>query len=349
MLNRPSKHRLSDLADRFGLELHGDANTMVDGVGTLQSATASQVSFLANPVYRSQLPGTRAGAVILKAQDAGDFKGNYLLSDDPYLAYARLAKVFDVFSLEAPEIHPTAVIHPEARIGKDVSIGAHACVGARTEIGDACTLGPGTVIEADCRLGPACRLYANVSIGQKVRLGSRVIVHSGAVIGADGFGIAFAGDHWEKVPQLGGVVIGDDCEIGANTTIDRGAIDDTVLEEDVRVDNLVQIAHNVRIGAHTAIAAMAGIAGSATIGRYCMLAGRSGVQGHITIADRVTIAAYSVAYYSIDEPGTTWSGLIPAQALKDWQRNLSRLRRLDELARRLQAMEKKIGKLTNER
>jgi UDP-3-O-[3-hydroxymyristoyl] glucosamine N-acyltransferase len=159
-------------------------------------------------------------------------------------------------------------------------------------------------------------------------------------LGADGFGFAFAGTHWEKVPQLGGVVIGDDCEIGANTTIDRGAIEDTVLEEDVRVDNLVQIAHNVHIGAHTAIAAMAGIAGSARIGRYCMLAGRSGVMGHIEIADRVTVAAYSVAYNSIEEPGTTWSGLIPAQPLKEWQRNLSRLRTLDDLARRLKALDK---------
>ena len=348
MLTQPSKHRLSELAARFGLELRGDGDTLVDGVGTLQSASSSQISFLANPAYRKELPKTRAGAVIVKSEDAGHCPGNYLLADDPYLAYARMATLFDLFPAVQAGVHPTAVIDPTARVGKHAAIGPHVSVGPRSEIGDGCILGPGTRIEADCRLGPACHLFANVILGRKVRLGSRVIIHPGAVLGGDGFGIAFAGDHWEKVPQLGGVVIGDDCEIGANTTIDRGAIEDTVLEEDVRVDNLVQIAHNVRIGAHTAIAAMAGIAGSATIGRYCMLGGRSGVQGHIAIADRVTVAAYSVAYYSIEEPGTTWSGLMPAQPLTDWQRNLSRLRKLDGLARRLRALEKEMGKPRND-
>jgi UDP-3-O-[3-hydroxymyristoyl] glucosamine N-acyltransferase len=177
-----------------------------------------------------------------------------------------------------------------------------------------------------------------------VQLGQRVIIHPGAVLGADGFGVAFAGDHWEKVPQLGGVVIGDDCEIGANTTIDRGAIDDTVLEEDVRVDNLVQIAHNVRIGAHTAIAALSGIAGSAKIGRYCLLAARCGVNGHIEIADRVTLAGNSMAMGSITEAGTTWSGLIPAQPIKQWHRNVLRLHKLDELAKRVRTLERDQGK-----
>jgi UDP-3-O-[3-hydroxymyristoyl] glucosamine N-acyltransferase len=231
-----------------------------------------------------------------------------------------------------------------ARLGPAVAIGPHAVIGAHCEIGAGSSIGPGTVIEANCRLGSGCRLYANVSLGQRVRLGDRVIIHPGAVLGGDGFGIAFAGDHWEKVPQLGGVSVGDDCEIGANTTIDRGAIEDTVLEEDVKVDNLVQIAHNVHIGAHTAIAAMTGIAGSARIGRYCLLAGRSGVQGHLEIADRVTVAAYSAVFDSITEPGVTWSSLIPAQPLNTWQKNLSRLLKLDELARRLGALEKNQGK-----
>jgi UDP-3-O-[3-hydroxymyristoyl] glucosamine N-acyltransferase len=214
-------------------------------------------------------------------------------------------------------------------------------IGPRCEIGEACSIGPGCVIEADSRLGAGCRLYANVSIGQRVQLGQRVTIHPGAVLGADGFGIAFAADHWEKIPQLGGVVIGDDCEIGANTTIDRGAIEDTVLEEDVRVDNLVQIAHNVHIGAHTAIAALSGIAGSARIGRYCLLAARCGVNGHIEIADHVTLAGDSMAFASIKEAGTTWSGLIPAQPIKQWHRNVLRLHKLDELAKRVRALEGK--------
>ncbi len=340
----PSKHRLSDLAARFNLELHGDGQTLIDGVGTLRSATATQASFLANPGYRGDLPATRAGAVILKPEDAGACPTNYLLAPDPYLAYARMACLFASSVTAEPGIHPSAVIDPTARIGDLVSIGPYVVIGARCEIGDGCSIGSATVIEADSHLGPACRIHAHVFIGQKVRLGNRVIVHPGAVLGADGFGIAFAGDHWEKVPQLGGVQIGDDCEIGANTTIDRGAIEDTVLEEDVRIDNLVQIAHNVHVGAHTAIAGMAGIAGSARIGRYCLLAGQSGVSGHVEIADRVTLAAHSVAHHSIEEPGTTWTGLIPSQAISQWQRTLSHLRKLDQLARRLLALERLSGK-----
>jgi len=333
-------HSLSDLAARFDLKLHGDGKTLIDGVGTLRSATPSQASFLANPIYRSDLLTTRAGAVILKAEDAAVCPGNYLIATDPYLAYARLASLFSPFAAVEPGIHPSAVIDPTARIGAGVSIGPLVVIGARCEIGDGCTIDSATVIEADSRLGSSCRIHARVCIGQKVQLGNRVIVHSGAVIGADGFGIAFAGDHWEKVPQLGGVRIGDDCEIGANTTIDRGAIEDTVLEEDVRVDNLVQIAHNVHVGAHTAIAGMAGIAGSARIGRYCLLGGKSGVSGHVEIADRVTLAANSVAHHSIDQPGSTWTGLIPSQNITQWQRNLSHLRKLDHLVQRLRALER---------
>lgn len=346
MLTSPSQHSLSDLAARFELELHGDGRTLIDGVGTLRSATASQLSFLANPGYRKDLPATRAGAVILKPEDAGACPTNCLLTPDPYLGYARLASVFAGFPAASPGIHGSAVIDPAARIGDGVCVGPHVVIGARCEIGAGCSIGPGSVMEADSRLGVACRIHARVFIGRNVRLGDRVIIHPGAVLGADGFGLAFAGDHWEKVPQLGGVRIGDDCEIGANTSIDRGAIEDTVLEEDVRVDNLVQIAHNVYIGAHTAIAGMAGIAGSARIGRYCMLGGKSGVSGHVEIADNVTLAANSVAHHSITQAGSTWTGLIPAQDIKQWQRNLSRLRQLDQLARRLQSVEKRSGKST---
>jgi UDP-3-O-[3-hydroxymyristoyl] glucosamine N-acyltransferase len=203
------------------------------------------------------------------------------------------------------------------------------------------------VLEAGCELGAGCRLHANVSLGYGVRLGCRVIVHPGAVIGADGFGIAFAGDHWEKVPQLGSVTIGDDCEIGANTCIDRGAIEDTVLEEDVRLDNLCQIAHNVRIGAHTAMAGASGIAGSSTIGRYCLIGGAAGIAGHLEIADRTTITAKSAILRSITEPGQTWSGTIAAQPVRTWQKNLARLLRLDELARQVRQLETNPGESEN--
>ena len=344
MLTQTSKHCLSDLAVRFGLELHGDGRTLIDGVGTLRSATASQASFLANPGYRAELPATRAGVVILRAEDADACPTNCLIAPDPYLAYARLASLFAVPAAAEPGIHPSAVIDDDARIGEQVSIGPLAVVGARCIIGDGCSIGAGTIMEADSCLGSSCRIHPRVYIGPGVRLGSRVIVHPGAVLGADGFGLALAADHWEKVPQLGSVRIGDDCEIGANTTIDRGAIEDTVLEQDVRVDNQVQIAHNVHIGAHTAIAGMAGIAGSAKIGRHCLLGGKSGVSGHVEIADGVTLAANSVAHHSITQEGTTWTGLIPAQAIKQWQRNLSHLRKLDQVVRRLQALERCSGK-----
>lgn len=344
MLTQPSTHSLSDLAARFDLEFRGDGAVRVDGVGTLRSATASQLSFLANPAYQKDLLTTRAGVVILKPRDATACPVNCFLTEEPYLAFARMARIFETFQPVEPGVHLSATIDATARLGPGVAIGPRVVIGPRCEIGAGTSIGPGTVIEADCRLGTGCRLYANVSLGQRVRLGDRVIIHPGAVLGSDGFGIAFAGDHWEKVPQLGGVTIGDDCEIGANTAIDRGAIEDTVLEQDVKVDNLVQIAHNVHIGAHSAIAAMTGIAGSARIGRYCLLAGRSSILGHVEIADRVTVAGDSVAYCSIEEPGTTWSALIPAQPLNTWLRNLSRLRKLDDLARRLGALEKNQGK-----
>ena len=225
-------------------------------------------------------------------------------------------------------------------IGKDVSIGPHVSIGARSEIGDGCTIGPGTAIEAECRLGAGCLLYANVSLGFGVRLGQTRHCSSRRRDRCGWFRHRIRDGSLEKVPQLGSVVIGDDSEIGANTTIDRGAIDDTVLEEDVRVDNQVQIAHNCHVGAHTAIAGLAGLAGSARVGKYCLLAGGSGVAGHKEIADRVTIAAASIAFRSIDEPGTTWASFVPAQPIREWQRNLSQLRKLDELTRRIKDLEK---------
>ncbi len=340
MLNSQSTYSLSQLAERFSLELKGDPNHLVDGVGTLRGATRSQVSFLANPIYQTDLALSSAGVIVVKQDYRDSCPGHCLVADDPYLAYARIAQLFAPTTQQEVGIHPTAFLHPSVLLGKNVAIGPQAVIEADCEIGDATSIGPGCVIGRGSKLGTGCQLYANVTLYHRTQLGQRVIVHSGAVLGADGFGIAFAKDHWEKVPQLGRVVIGDDCEIGACTTIDRGAIGDTILEEDVRIDNLVQIAHNVYIGAHTAMAAKAGVAGSTRIGRYCLLGGGCGVQGHIEIADRVTIAARSTAYYSIMEAGSTWTSLIPAQPLTEWQRNLSRLRKLDQLARKVFKLER---------
>lgn len=330
-----SKHRLSELSSQFGLHLLGDGDLSIDGIGTLASAGPSQVTFLANPSYRKQLQTTRAGAVILKEEDSDSCPTNCLVAEDPYLAYARMACLFDDRPSADAGVHATALVADSARIGSAVSIGAQAVVGEDCVIGDGCTLGPGAVLEAGCKLGRGCRVSGNVVLGHGVQLGNRVLIHPGAVIGADGFGIAFAADHWEKVPQLGSVVVGDDCEIGANTCIDRGAVGDTVLEDDVRIDNLCQVGHNCRIGAHTAIAGTAGIAGSTTIGRYCLVGGGVGISGHLTIADRTTINGGSQVFQSIDEPGLTWSSHLPAMPIHDWTRNLARLRKLDDLARKV--------------
>ena len=339
-----SKYSLSDLSERFELELRGDGSHVIDGVGTLVSAGPSDVTFLANTTYRKDLAETRAGAVILKESDVEACPAHCLVAADPYLTYARLATLFDPRPATAVGIHESAVVSKTAKIGQNVSIAAHAVIGEGCEVGDACTIGPGVVLYDHCQLGCGCHLHANVTLGYGVRLGQRVIIHPGAVIGADGFGIAFATDHWEKVPQLGSVVIGDDCEIGCNTTIDRGAIGDTVLEEDVRIDNLCQIGHNVQLGAHTAMAGLSGVAGSTKVGKYCLIAGGSGFSGHLEIADRTSLASSTRAYRSIREPGTTWSAQLPAQPIKDWQRNLSRLRKLDELARRVRELEKQLEK-----
>jgi UDP-3-O-[3-hydroxymyristoyl] glucosamine N-acyltransferase len=346
MSTAKSQYSLSDLSARFELHLIGDGDVVIDGVGTLMSAGPSQVSFLANRAYLKELPTTGAGAVILRKNDAESCPVNCLVAEDPYLAYARLAALFDARPAAAPGIHPSAVISPSSTLGKNVSIGALVTIGDDCVIEAGCTIGPGSVLEPSCRLGEGYRLFANVSLGHGVKLGKRVMLHPGVVIGADGFGIAFAKDHWEKVPQLGAVRIGDDCEIGANSCIDRGAIEDTVLEEDVRIDNLCQIGHNAHIGAHTAIAGTSAIGGTARIGSYCLLAGGAGIAGHIEIADRTTISAGSLVFKSILEPGTTWSSQFKAQPIRDWQRSLVRLKKLDELANKIQSLEKQLGKAT---
>lgn len=331
---------LAKLAEQSDLRYNGDGSTLIDGVGTLADATETQISFLSNPAYRKQLDFTRAAAVIVTAGNVENCPVNSLVADDPYVSYAKIAALFDPRRPRSPGIHVSASIDPTAILGSDIQIDANAVIGPGCEIADACSVGPGCVLIADCKLGTGSRLLANVTVCEGVIIGKRTIIHPGAVIGADGFGLAFDRDHWVKVPQLGSVRIGDDCEVGANTTIDRGAIGDTVLENDVRIDNQVQIAHNVQIGAHTAMAGMVGIAGSTKIGKYCMFAGSSGAVGHITIADRTTVHFRSVISKSIRQEGTVWSAALPAQPLKDWNRSAVHLRKLDKLARRVRKLEK---------
>lgn len=334
---------LSELAERFGLQYIGDGDAVVNGIGTLAEATPTQISFLSNPAYRAQLSSTRAAAVIIAAAEADGCPVSALVADNPYASYARIAGLFDPRRVAEPGVHPSASIDPGVRLGKDVHIGANAVLGPGCVVGDACVVGPGCVLMADCELGDGSRLVANVTLCDNVIIGKRCIVHPGAVIGGDGFGLAFDAGRWVKIPQIGGVRIGDDCEIGVNTAIDRGAIGNTVLGDDVRLDNLVQIAHNVEVGSHTAMAGMVGISGSTKIGEYCMFAGNSGCVGHIRVADRTTVHAQSVVTKSITEPGTTWSAVLPARPLREWNRIAARINRLEQLARRVLKLEKQPG------
>jgi UDP-3-O-[3-hydroxymyristoyl] glucosamine N-acyltransferase len=325
---------LQDLAARFGLELRGATEGRIDGVGTLEGAGASQLSFLANPAYRKHLPATRAGAVVLRADDAGDCPVPCLVAADPYAAFAKLAAVFETRSAPAPGIHASAVVEAGARIAPSASIGPLCFVAASARVDEGATLGPGCIVGEDCEVGAGSELLARVTLLCRVRLGRRVRVHPGAVLGAEGFGLAMEAGRWLKVPQLGGVRVGDDSEIGANTTIDRGAIEDTVLEEDVRLDNQIQVGHNVRIGAHTAMAGCVAIAGSTRIGRYCLIGGGAGFVGHIEVGDRVTVTARSLVTHSIAGPGEYSSGT-PLQRSRDWRRNAARFKQLDQLARKI--------------
>ena len=332
-------HTAGALAERFGLTLHGDATRPVHGVATLARANAQQLAFLANPRYRSQLAESQAGVVVMRAEDAEGYAGTALIAKDPYAAFAKIGALFDHRPPVAAGVHPMAVVDPTAVIDPQASIGPFTTIGPRTRVDAGAVVGPGCVIGEDCVVGAGCELVARVTLVRRVRLGRRVLVHPGAVLGADGFGIAMDAGHWLKVPQLGGVVVGDDCEIGANTTIDRGALDDTVLEDDVRLDNQIQIGHNVRIGAHTAMAGCSAVAGSATIGRYCLIGGAAGILGHLEVCDRVVITAMSLVTHSIREPGEYSSGT-PLMDNRSWRKSAARFKQLDALARQVGARNK---------
>ena len=330
---------LGELAAKFGCELVGEPSVRVSGVATLSNAGDGQMSFFANPLYREELRSTRAAAVILRAEDAGDCPVPALLAADPYLAYARIAAELYPDPAWAPGIHPSAVVGGSAQIGKDVAISANAVVDDDVSLGDRVFIGPGVFVGPGCRVGEGTRLAANATLVQDVIMGKRCIIHSGAVIGADGFGNARSESGWVKVPQVGSVRIGDDVEIGANSTIDRGAIDDTVIEDGVRIDNLVQIAHNVRIGAHTAMAALSGVSGSTVIGKRCMFGGQSGTVGHISICDDVVVGGVTMISKDITQPGF-YVGSFPGEANREWKRKVARFRRLGDLAERVSALEK---------
>jgi len=324
----PAEFSLGELAVRFGLTLRGEPSLKVHGVATLSRAESGTLSFLANSRYRRQMETTRATAVVMTAEDEAHCPVPALIHPNPYLAYARIASLMHPATAAAPGIHPTAVVAAAARVAASASIGPLAVVEDDAEVGERVSIGPGCIVQRGARIGADSILVSRVNLYPGVTLGQRCILHAGAVVGADGFGFAPNAGSWTKVPQVGSVRIGDDVEVGANTTIDRGAIDDTVVEDGVKLDNQIQVGHNVLIGAHTAIAACTGISGSTVIGRRCMIGGMVGFAGHLTIADDVVVTGCSLVSASIKQAGSYSSGM-PTVETRLWRRMVAHLRRLD--------------------
>ncbi len=315
---------LAEIVARFGGELKGDGALRIEGLATLDSAEPQHLSFLANPKYRGQLHSTRAGAVILAADMAGFCPVAAIVTPQPYLYFARLSQWLSDVPVPLQGIHAAAVV--ESPMPPSVSIAAHCWIGTDVEIGEGSVLYPGVVVYPGCRIG------------------RRAIIHAGAVIGSDGFGFAKDGETWIKIAQTGRVIVGNDVEIGANTTIDRGALEDTVIEDGVKLDNQIQIGHNVRIGKNTALAGCVGIAGSAKVGAGCTVGGGAIILGHLSLADNVHVSAGTLVTKSIMRPGS-YTGTVPFMAHDDWQKNFARLRHLDAMADKIRALEKRLSEL----
>jgi len=334
---------LAQLAQQLDAGLRGSPQIQVSGVAALDKAEPHQISFLAQARYRSGLARTRAAAVLVKPEDADACPCAALLVDDPYLAFARVSRLFDSKPELPCGIHPSALIAETAKVAKSARIGAYVVIESDAVIGENVHIGAQSVVGARCHIGADGWLAPRVTLYHDVRIGKRVVIQSGAVIGGEGFG--FARDeqkHWQKIAQLGGVWIGDDVEIGANTCIDRGTLSDTKIGNGVKLDNQIMIAHNVEVGEHTAMAACCGISGSSKIGRHCMLAGGVGLVGHIEICDNVFITGMSMVTHSIKTPGSYSSGTA-MQPAGQWKKTAARLRTLDEMARRLAQLEKRSG------
>ena len=337
-------YSLPEIVTRFGGELLDDNGVTISGVAPIDRAGPQEIAFVSQAKYLRDIEASQAGALILSPDGRDSSPRPRIITGNPYLYFARVSSLLNPVPQPAPGIHPAAVVHPQAKIAATATIGAGAVIGDGASIGERSIIGPNSVVGEHVTLGDDCLLYANVTIYHHCVIGSRVILHSGCVIGSDGFGLANEQGRWVKIPQVGRAVVGDDVEVGACTTIDRGALDDTVIEEGVKLDNLIQVAHNVRIGAHTAIAACTGIAGSAKIGRHCMIGGAAMIFGHIEIADGVRISTNTLITKSLTKPGTYTSAL-PFSEHGEWLRNAAHMRNLDKLAGRIKELEKRISEL----
>lgn len=334
-----TSYTLSELAERFQLEVVGEGQTRIGGLCELKPGEPGRLGFLASPQYRAQLADTRAAAVVVGKRDVSALTTPGLLARDPSLAFARIARLFDASRAFAPGVDAAASVDPGVQLGTGVFVGALVVIEAGAVVGEGSYIGPGCILRQGAVIGAGSRLEAAVTVGERVRLGARVLVQPGAVIGARGFGnVRLPDGSWEEMPQLGTVVVGDDVEIGANTTIDRGALGDTVIEDGVRLDNQIQIAHNCVIGKNTAIAACTGIAGSTRIGQRCLIGGAAGIGGHLVIADDVVLLGRAMVTNSIDAPGVYGSGL-PLAPAREWRKTVARVRRLDKLIERVKHLE----------
>ena len=335
-----SSYSLREITERFGGEVAGDHSVKVSRVATLETAAAGDIAFLTNERYLAQLKVTRADAVIVGEAARGATRLPRIVCANPYAYFAKVSALFNPERTLQPGIHSSAVVDPGATVARDAEIGPFAVIARNARIGAGCLIGPGSCVGEGATIGAGTRLQANVTIYHGCVIGERALLHSGVVIGADGFGFAQEAGSWIKIPQTGKVIIGDDVEIGANTTVDRGTLDDTVIEEGVKLDNQIQVAHNVRIGAHTVIAAFAGIAGSARIGKRCRLGGGCGIAGHITIADDIVVSPFTLVGKSIAEQGT-YTGIYAFEPHSEWRQNAAHLRHLSEMAKRIRALEQK--------
>lgn len=337
-------YSLSEIVTRFGGELLDDSGVEISGVAPVGRAGPQEIAFVSQAKYLRDIESTQAGALILPPEGRDSTQRPRIVTPNPYLYFARISALLNPVPQPAPGIHAVAVVHPQARVAASATVAAGAVVGEGASIGERSVIGPNSVVGDHATIGDDCFFHANVTIYHHCVLGSRVILHSGCVIGSDGFGLANEEGRWVKIPQAGRAVLGDDVEVGAGTTIDRGALDDTVIEEGVKLDNLIQIAHNVKIGAHTAIAACTGIAGSAKIGRHCMIGGAAMIYGHIEIADGVRISTNTLITKSLTKAGTYTSAL-PFSEHGEWLKNAVHIRNLDKLADRVRELEKRISEL----
>jgi len=336
------EYTLAEIVERLGGELAGSPDVVIRQVAALESAGPGDIAFLAQVRYRPLLCATRAAAVILSHAERGATSIPRILCEDPYLYFARVSALLNPPEKLVPGVHPSALVEPGARISSSAQVGPGCHIASGVDIGDGTRIGSGCVIGEEARIGEGSCLHASVVVYRRCVIGRRAMVHSGAVIGADGFGMALDAGKWVKIPQIGRVIIGDDVEIGANTTIDRGTLDDTIIEDGVKLDNQIQIGHNVRIGAHTAMAGCVGVAGSARIGRHCTFGGAAMILGHLEIADDVHISTGTLVMKSITSPGT-YTGIFPLQENRAWARTASLLRHIGDLEARVRNLERVLA------